>query len=81
MTKVDQQLFSSTPWSVESALAQEFWRYCTVPISDLSAVTSPVYIYHGETDTSALANNVDVWSATLASAAGVTVREYPGKGH
>jgi non-heme chloroperoxidase len=64
-----------------TAVASELLRFCTIPIPDLSNVIAPVFIYHGDEDTSASLNNVDVWAKSLVNAYSTKIRLYPGEGH
>lgn len=73
--------FSRTTDEALTAAASELLRFCTIPIPDLSNVIAPVFIYHGEEDTSASLNNVDVWANSLVNAYSTTIRLYPGEGH
>lgn len=60
-------------------LVHELKLYCSQPVADVSAVAAPVFIYHGEADTTVVPAHAAFWRSHYANV--VATRLYPGEGH
>ncbi|MGY0491704.1 alpha/beta fold hydrolase [Streptomyces sp. WG-D5] len=55
--------------------------YCDRPGPDLSKLTAPVFLYHGDKDTTVPASTLKAWRDNLPDAAKVRTRTYADTGH
>ncbi len=62
-----------------TAEVEEYTRYCTLPLPDVSAVEAPVFIYQGLKDTLVTPVHAQRWSEVYPNIA--KLREYPDGGH
>ena len=62
-----------------AAEVEEYTRYCTLPLPDVSTVKAPVYIYQGLKDTLVTPAHAQRWSEVYPNI--VKLREYPDGGH